>query len=167
MTTMRVRRLGGEDEAAKCAQWMARSEPWITLGRGVEAALRLLRIRTKEVWVAEDEHGPQGFIVLDMSGPLPGYIQTVCVRPESRSRGIGAELVRFAEQRVFHHSPNMFLCVSSFNTSAQRFYARLGYDVVGTLKDFLVAGHDEILMRKTLGPWTDFRKAQQPGRTGS
>lgn len=165
--SVRIRKLSGEQEALECAEWMARSEPWITLGRGVEAALKLLRIPSKEVWVAEDERGPQGFIVLDMSGPLPGYIQTVCVRPEARGRGLGAELVRFAEQRVFRHSPNLFLCVSSFNTDARRFYQRLGYEVIGTLKGFLVAEHDEILMRKTLGPWTDFRRGQQSPATGS
>jgi ribosomal protein S18 acetylase RimI-like enzyme len=155
------RRLSGEAEARECAQWMAQSEPWLTLGRGVDAALRLLRIPTKEVWVAESGQGLEGFIVLDMSGPLPGYIQTVCVRPESRGRGIGAALVGFVEQRVFRHSPNLFLCVSSFNTGAQRFYQSLGYEVVGTMKAFLVPEHDEILMRKTLGPWTEFRTRQQ------
>jgi ribosomal protein S18 acetylase RimI-like enzyme len=157
---LEVRRLRGEQEAAECARWMARSEPWVTLGRGVESALKLLAIPTKDAWVAEDAQGLQGLIVLDLSGPLPGYIQAICVRPESRGRGIGSELIRFAEQRVFEHSPNLFLCVSSFNRSARRFYAQLGYEVVGALKDFLVAGHDEILLRKTLGPWTDYRRAR-------
>jgi len=160
--SLEVRALRGEQEALECAEWMARSEPWITLGRGVESALRLFAIQTKEVWVAEDVHGPQGLIVLDLSGPLPGYIQAICVRPEARGRGIGTELIRFAEQRVFQRSPNLFLCVSSFNHSARRFYAQLGYEVVGTLKDFLVAGQDEILLRKTLGPWTDFRRGLRP-----
>jgi len=158
--TLEVRKLGGEQEAAECARWMAASEPWITLGRGVDSALRLLAIPTKEAWVAEDAGVLQGLIVLDLTGPLPGYIQVICVRPDSRGRGVGRELIRFAERRVFEHSPNLFLCVSSFNHPAQRFYAQLGYEVVGALKDFLVAGHDEILLRKTLGPWTEYRRAR-------
>ena len=35
---------------------------------------------------------------------------------------------------------------------AQRWYRRMGYQVIGELKDYLVGGHSEILMRKTVGP---------------
>jgi ribosomal protein S18 acetylase RimI-like enzyme len=65
---------------------------------------------------------------------------------------VGRQLVLFAEQRIFRDSPNVFLCVSSFNTDAQRFYEQLGYERVGVIENYLVAGHDEYLMRKTLGP---------------
>lgn len=52
----------------------------------------------------------------------------------------------------------LFLTVSSFNTDARRLYRGLGYRVVGTLRDYIVAGHSEILMRKTLGPLTAFTR---------
>lgn len=42
--------------------------------------------------------------------------------------------------------------MSSFNQDAQRWYQRMGYQAIGELKDYLVAGHSEILMRKTIGP---------------
>jgi len=58
----------------------------------------------------------------------------------------------FAEERILRQSPNVFLCVSSFNHRAQTFYERLGYQRVGELPDFLVQGQAEILMRKTRGP---------------
>jgi hypothetical protein len=29
---------------------------------------------------------------------------------------------------------------------------------VGTLRDLMVAGHDELLLRKTRGPWAGFNK---------
>jgi ribosomal protein S18 acetylase RimI-like enzyme len=47
---------------------------------------------------------------------------------------------------------NVFMCVSSFNIEAKRLYIRLGYEVVGELRDYIVAGHSEILLRKTIGP---------------
>jgi ribosomal protein S18 acetylase RimI-like enzyme len=51
------------------------------------------------------------------------------------------------------------LCVSSFNTGAKRLYERLGYEFVGTLTNYLVEGHDELLYRKTSGNWSAFRPA--------
>ncbi len=53
---------------------------------------------------------------------------------------------------IFSLSPNVFLCVSSFNKKAQNFYQKLGYKKVGVIIDYLVEGYDEILMRKTVGP---------------
>lgn len=51
----------------------------------------------------------------------------------------------------------MFMCVSSFNIAARRLYDRLGYQVVGTLHGYIVPEYDEILLRKTVGPWDGFR----------
>ena len=72
--------------------------------------------------------------------------------PERRKQGIGSKLMAFAEERIFREAPNVFLCVSSFNKEAQRFYIRLGYEQIGELKDYVVKGHSELLMRKTTGP---------------
>jgi ribosomal protein S18 acetylase RimI-like enzyme len=59
-------------------------------------------------------------------------------------------------ERIFRESPTVFLCVSNFNTGARRLYERLGYEVVGSLRDFLVAGRAEVLLRKSRGPWSTF-----------
>jgi ribosomal protein S18 acetylase RimI-like enzyme len=42
----------------------------------------------------------------------------------------------------------VFLLVSSFNKDAQRFYRSRGYEVVGEIRDALVRGESEIIMRK-------------------
>jgi ribosomal protein S18 acetylase RimI-like enzyme len=49
------------------------------------------------------------------------------------------------------------MCVSSFNRDARRLYERLGYQVIGELTDYIVQGHSEILLRKSLGPLAGFR----------
>jgi ribosomal protein S18 acetylase RimI-like enzyme len=69
-----------------------------------------------------------------------------------RGRHIGEILMDFIENRIFDQYSNVFLCVSSFNTDAQRFYKKLGYQVVGVLENYMVNGYDEIIMRKTTGP---------------
>jgi ribosomal protein S18 acetylase RimI-like enzyme len=64
-------------------------------------------------------------------------------------------MMEFIEDRIFKISKNVFLCVSSFNKEARKFYLKHGYQNVGLLKDYIVKGHDEILMRKTTGPMLD------------
>ncbi len=151
-----IRRLENDVQARQCARMMAGSEPWITLGRTYRSSLKLLQDPTREVYVALRERQMVGFIILLMRGILRGYVQTVGVMPEWRGRGVGSLLMAFAEERIFRESPNVFLCVSSFNKAAQEFYHRLGYRVVGRLEDFIVAGHAEILLRKTVAPLAEF-----------
>jgi [ribosomal protein S18]-alanine N-acetyltransferase len=155
-SALRIRPLAGAAEAETCARLMAGSEPWLTLGRSYEASLRLLQDPTREVYVADDAGAVGGFVVLCLTGALVGYIQTVCVAPDQRGRGLGTQLVAFAEDRIFGVSPNVFLCVSSFNADARRLYERLGYAYVGELTDYLVRGHSELLLRKARGPWSEF-----------
>jgi len=69
--------------------------------------------------------------------------------------------MRFAGKRIFVETPNVFICVSSFNQNAQAFYKKLEYVIVGGLKDYIVSGHSEILLRKTIGPLKDFM--ERPG----
>ena len=95
---------------------------------------------TREVYVARDETGLAGFLILCMTGAFVGYIQTICIDPDRRGQGLGSRLVEFAEQRILQVSPNVFMCVSSFNHGARRLYERLGYKVVGELTDYIVRG---------------------------
>ena len=143
-------------ESAADAEWaakvMAESEPWATLGTGYERSLNLLSNATRERYLARLAGEPAGFLMISMQGAFVGYIQLLGVAPEFRGRGVGKALIDFAEQRIFRETPNVFICVSDFNQEAQGFYAKMGYQKVGELTDFIVAGHAEILLRKTIGP---------------
>jgi ribosomal-protein-alanine N-acetyltransferase len=156
--SVEIRRLQSAAEAEKCARLMANSEPWMTLRRTYEGSMKMLSDSSREVHLAIVKEEVVGFIVLIMSGALVGYIQTVAVMPEWRNKGIGTELLKFAEDRIFAKAPNVFLCVSSFNKKAQELYRRLGYEVIGELKDYIVPGHSEILLRKSIAPLTEFRR---------
>jgi len=145
-----------EADAHACARLMAASEPWITLGRSYKASLGIIQDPTREVYLARDETGLAGFLILCLTGAFVGYIQTICIDPARRGQGLGSRLVEFAEERILRISPNVFMCVSSFNQGARRLYERLGYTVVGELTDYIVRGHSELLLRKTVGPLTAF-----------
>jgi ribosomal-protein-alanine N-acetyltransferase len=146
-----------DDEREWCARLMASNEPWITLKRDVQLCRQVLGDEAKERYVVSDDGTRVGLLILDMHGPFPGYLQSICVAPEARSRGIGTRVIEWAEQRIFRDSPNVFMCVSSFNHDAQRLYARLGYETLGVLRNFVIDGLDEVLLRKTRGSWEGFR----------
>jgi len=132
---------------------MVTSEPWLTLRLSRETAIAVLTDPVKEVHAIRDVSGVAGFVVIDMHGLLRGYVQILCVRADCRGLGVGSALLRWAEERIFRDSPNVFICVSSFNPGARRLYERLGFELVGTLRELLVPGHDELLLRKTKGTW--------------
>jgi [ribosomal protein S18]-alanine N-acetyltransferase len=159
-----IARLETAADAEACARLMASSEPWLTLGRSYEASLAIIRDSTREVFVLRDGTGKlSGFLILCLTGAFVGYIQTICIDPNCRGQGLGTGLLAFAEERILSQFPNVFMCVSSFNHDARRLYERLGYRVVGELSDYIVAGHSEILLRKTLGPlMTAAKRAEAP-----
>ena len=148
-----IRALQGDAEAWTCADMMASSEPWITLGRERENNYQVITRPNYEAYVAVLNDQIVGVIVFAQKVPLlGGYISTLAVAPQHRNRQIGQRLLAFAEELIFRNARNTFLCVSSFNTPAQRFYERHGYTRVGELTDFIIAGAHEILMRKAIGP---------------
>jgi len=147
-----IRPLADDMEAELCARMMGLSEPWLSLGTGYRALLDLMRNPARERYVASLRERIAGFVVINMSATLAGYIQTICVAPEYRTSGIGRQLMAHAETRIFRDTPNVFLLVSDFNAAARRFYERLGYRAIGEIPEYLVAGRSEILMRKTRGP---------------
>jgi len=129
------------------------SEPWKSLNF-TEADVKAIA-RTSEsanLLVAFDDERIIGF-TLSIPNFLRGeYLQLLSVDADFRSRGVGQALMKALEAKVFAKSPNLFLCVSDFNEKARAFYQKLGYEVVGSLDDFLVEGKAELLMRKTIGP---------------
>jgi [ribosomal protein S18]-alanine N-acetyltransferase len=150
------RPLTSAEEAGLCADMMAESEPWKTLGRDRAGCLRAIQDPQREVFVLSDSSGPAAFVILCLVGAFTGYIQTLCVHPRRRGSGLGSQLIRFSEERIFERFPNVFMCVSSFNVRARDLYLRLGYETVGELRDYVVRGHSEILLRKTRGPSSTF-----------
>ncbi|GIK65123.1 MAG: hypothetical protein BroJett018_29170 [Chloroflexota bacterium] len=156
MTNIQIRLIQNSSETEICARMMANTDPWITLGRDYAACLQNILHPDKEVYVAVGEGDGTdeiaGLLVLNMHGAFVGYLQSICVAPQWQNRGVGTRLIAFAEERIFRDVPNVFLCVSSFNPGARRLYARLGYEVIGEIKDFMMAGYSEFLLRKTLGP---------------
>lgn len=154
---MEIRRLQTPMEAEQCARIMAASDPWKRLNRNYQQCLCAISDHNRETYLGVSGDTVLGFIIINMHGAFIGYIQTVCISADLRSQGIGSQLISFGEERIFRDTPNVFMCVSSFNERARQLYEKLGYERIGELKDFIVPGHAEILLRKTIGPLADFK----------
>ena len=140
-----------ETEREWAAGVMARSEPWMVLGRGLEECLASCRDPEYRLYIARLDETPCGLILLHHRGVAGSpYIAAVAVAEEHRSSGIGRCLLEFAENLFVDSAAHMFLCVSSFNERARRFYERHGYSQVGEFKDYIINGASEILMHKRL-----------------
>lgn len=139
------------DERDWAAKLFSSSEPWKTLGITYESLWATCHDVEYLVYIAHIEEKPCGVIILDPRGVAGApYIKSVLVEEKYRNDGIGAALIRFAENLFSEKSPHIFLCVSSFNQKARSFYERLGYTIIGELKDHIKDGESEILMYKRI-----------------
>jgi len=137
-------------DAEWCARLMASTDPWITLGRPFEDCLA--RCHNPELILLTARRAGElcGFVLLHPAGCAGSpYIASIATAEEVRGQGVGAHLLRAAEN-WFPGARHIFLCVSSFNTRARQFYERYGYTVVGELPDYVIQGASEILMCKRL-----------------
>ena len=159
MPTLHIGAFTDAHDLPAMAALMAASDPWLTLGRSAQSCLAVLSDACKERFAAFQGDAFAGFLILNLRGAFVGYLQTVFVAPQARDSGVGSALIQFAEARIFGAHPNVFLCVSAFNTGARRLYERLGYAQVGELTDYLTAGQSEMLLRKTRGPIGSYRRS--------
>lgn len=140
-----------------CARLMAANEPWITLQRNYDHSIKLLEDPLSEVYLLRGGEKRLGFIMIKLKGAFTGYIQTIVISEEARGNGLGEAAIKYIEEMIFKVSPNVFICASSFNSRALNLYQRLGYEVIGVIRDYILKGHDEVFMRKTIGPLNDFK----------
>jgi ribosomal protein S18 acetylase RimI-like enzyme len=154
---LEIRKIASDAEAKICAEIMSSSEPWITYRFTYEMALEYFMNKTFEIYVAMSSGKIVGFLVIEKEGTFTGYIKSIGVHTAWRGKGVGKHLMQYAEDKIFAVKPNVFLCVSSFNTEAKMFYEKLGYETIGELKDFLLKGYSEILMRKSISSILEFR----------
>lgn len=133
------------------ARLMAGSDPWVRLGRGLDACLAVCTRPGYEMWVARVAGEPRGFALVHPRGVAGSpYLASIAVAEAARGAGVGRRLLAHVEDRFRAEARHFFLCVSSFNAGARRLYERLGYEQVGLLEDYVVDGASEILMHKWL-----------------
>ena len=149
---MMIRAIQKEDIPA-LAQMMATTALWQRYNVTEESAAQRLQSGMDQgatILVAEIDQTPLGFVWYVTSGAFnrSGYIMLIGVEQSARSTGVGRALMREAETIMFEKVNDVFLLVSDFNTDAQKFYQRLGYEQIGVIRDYVIEGINELIFRK-------------------
>ena len=98
--------------------------------------------------VAEDEHGPAGFLIgfLSQTRPDEAYIHFVGVRPDLRGTGLGRELYEEFFGRVRDRGRTVVTCITGpVNTGSIAFHAAMGFAVA-----MPVTGETHVRFRREL-----------------
>jgi len=132
-----------------CDEIAALSEPWKSLQEGVDFARY---VPLKQAYVCVIGRETAGFVIFTAEPVFArgGYLRAIGVAPARRGQGIGQRLMSFAETATARRSPNLYLCVSSFNRKAQRFYKGIGYTRVGSVPGLIAPGASEYIYWKRL-----------------
>ena len=94
---------------------------------------------------------PAGVVIVRSPWLAGPYLQILAVLPHLQGGGAGTAILHWYEQTALTaRMRNVWLCVSGFNSDAQRFYQRYGYTLIGHIPDLMRSGDDELLMRKNL-----------------
>ena len=100
----------------------------------------------------KEEAPIMGFLVGQILRSGLGHIVTIDVKAEARREGLGLRLMEAAEQRIRSAGgKSIYLETAVNNDAAIRFYKKLGYFVIKTLRGYYAGKLDGLLMRKHLG----------------
>jgi ribosomal protein S18 acetylase RimI-like enzyme len=123
-----IRAYEAADEPALVALWRdcGLTKPWNDPHKDI---LRKLRVQPDLLLVAVADGAIVGSVMAGYEGHR-GWINYLAVAPSQRRRGLGRELMREAERRLFALGcPKINLQIRSDNRDVIAFYERIGYAV--------------------------------------
>ena len=107
-------------------------------------------------YTSEGEAGIDGYVYLAEAelAERAWYIWWMAVDPSTQGRGVGRELLRFAEDEARRRGGRVMFIETSGMPSyepTRRFYLKNGYDREAVLRDYYRDGDDLVIFRKPLG----------------
>jgi GNAT superfamily N-acetyltransferase len=125
--------------------------PWSVMRYSADALARFLAapdggVSRYLVEVGGEQAGAVSVRFPWLKGP---YLELLALLPPFQGRGIGGAVLGWFEQEGIRlGARNLWVCASSFNEDALRFYGRHGYQPAATLTGLVADGYDDILLRK-------------------
>jgi ribosomal protein S18 acetylase RimI-like enzyme len=132
---------------------LAAMPPWSVYGSPAEWLARGLVSEIPAMWRFEIVAGGElaGMTAIQhpfFHGP---YLQRLAILPGFQGRNLGLQVLEWMEaQARIEEARQLWLCVSTFNSRAQAFYKRFGFEAVAVLDKLASDRADEIFMRKRL-----------------
>jgi ribosomal protein S18 acetylase RimI-like enzyme len=151
-----IRPIEGSD-IEKIANWMVQIQLWQRYNLTVPIIIERFQLAMTNqeiisVITAENQDEPLGFARVLPKGMFgqQAYLKQISVHHEYSGMGLGTQLLQHIEVECRADSDRLFLLVSAFNTSAQQFYEHNGYQQIGRIPSYILAGVDELLYYKRL-----------------
>jgi GNAT superfamily N-acetyltransferase len=126
--------------------------PWAVMGYPADSLARFLAAPDEGAsrYLIEVEGVEAGAMSVRFPWLKGPYLELLALLPPFQGRGLGATIMAWFEwQAVKIGARNLWVCASSFNDGALRFYARHGFRPAATLPGLVADGYDEILLRKS------------------
>ena len=131
-------------EAAALAQACAAIDPWKCLG--YQAA-------TLEAYLLRSDPALHRYVIGEAEGLLAlrrpwlrgAFIEMLAIFPGRQGQGLGRAAVQWAMTQ--DQSANLWATVSAFNAEARLFYQTVGFVEVAPLRDLVMTGQVEVLLR--------------------
>jgi GNAT superfamily N-acetyltransferase len=147
-----VRLVGLEPAVApQLAAAIVAMPPWSAMDYPADAMARFLAMAGDGAsrYLIEVDGAEAGAVAVRhpwLKGP---YLELLALLPPFQHRGIGAGIMSWFEQAGRGlGARNLWVCASSFNDGALRFYQRHGFRPAATLPGLVAESYDEILLRK-------------------
>ncbi len=151
---MILRRYFADDFPALYAVEMHCFDPRFRFGKRFME--RLIGNPQSATWIAEEDGVIAGFSIVTWGSDARcdgGYLQTIEVEPQFRSRGVAIKLLSLAEISVLTaNTLSISLHVDSENRPAIRLYEKCGYRRRGRREDYYARGRDALRYVKLLDP---------------
>ena len=139
--------------AAELGDGLAQIDPWQRLGYSAQALTRYLGGlgQGRHAIVVLSGDAPAACLTVRpnwLRGPL---LELLAVLPAFQGCGLGKQLIAWlVEQTLREKHGNLWTISSEFNTTAQAFYRREGFELAGTLPDLICPSETEVLLRLRL-----------------
>jgi GNAT superfamily N-acetyltransferase len=136
---------------ASLAEAIVAIPPWSMVNYPAEAMARFLASSDGggSLYGVEVDGAEAGAVSIRSPWLKGPYLELLAILPPFQGRGAGPKILVWFEQEALRHAArNLWVCASSFNVRALRFYARHGFAPTATLPGLVAEGFDEILLRK-------------------
>jgi ribosomal protein S18 acetylase RimI-like enzyme len=145
------------DDIPPIAYWMSQVPLWQRYKLTVESITQqfqnaILEKALINVIEIGEQEGALGFAWYSRQGAFARspYLKQIGIHPNFTGMGIGGQLLASVEEDCKHFSDQLFLLVSDFNTDAQKFYKRNGYEHIGAIPNYVLPDVAELIYHKRL-----------------